>query len=44
MDLSLFQAKEKELEEIEELLSGVSHAKLQQYQELHSNPGETDSE
>ncbi|XP_053396254.1 CNK3/IPCEF1 fusion protein-like isoform X1 [Mercenaria mercenaria] len=38
------KAKEKELEELETLLSGLSPAKLQVYRELHTNPGETDSE
>lgn len=35
------KAKEKELEEIEALLSGLSHAKLQVYRELHDTQSET---
>lgn len=38
------KAKQKELEELETLLSGISPEKLHMYQALHTNPGETDSE
>ena len=42
--INYFQAKEKELEELDAILSEISPEKLHMFQALHTNPGETDSE